>query len=67
MKKNKLIFIIQLLTDKLKDKIFIQFAIGKENPIKCEPISFIYVMLFLFVLLYCLGLCLYSLNYSIVQ
>lgn len=46
-----LIFIIQLLTDKLKDKIFIEFAIGKENPIKYEPISFIYVMLFLLVLL----------------
>lgn len=46
-----LIFIIQLLTGKLKDKIFIEFAIGKENPIKYEPISFIYVMLFLLVLL----------------
>ena len=46
-----LLFTIQLLTDKLKDKAFLEFAVGRENPTKYEPVSFIYVILFLVVLL----------------
>ena len=46
-----LLFTIQLLNAQLKDKVFIEISIGSTSPIKYEPVSFVYVMLFVVILL----------------